>query len=177
MRNSTVRAVNRLTERWAAAAPAAEAATVFTAAGLWPLLALLADGAGGPARTELAEALGIPAGDAARAARELLAGLGAVRGLRSATGLWTREDLALEPGWSAGLPPGTRGTLSGDPDRDREALDGWARERTDGEIERMPVALPEAPHRVRLLLASALALRLRWIQPFREGYGEPHEGP
>ncbi|MGW1636169.1 serpin family protein [Streptomyces lavendulae] len=177
MRNSTVRAVNRLTERWAAAAPAAEAGTVFTAAGLWPLLALLADGAGGPARTELAEALGIPAGDAARAARELLAGLGAVRGLRSATGLWTREDLALEPGWSAGLPPGTRGTLSGDPDRDREALDAWARERTDGVTERMPVTLPEGPGGVRLLLASALALRLRWIQPFDEGYGEPHEGP
>ncbi|MFB0632914.1 hypothetical protein [Streptomyces sp. AB3(2024)] len=98
MRNSTVRAVNRLTARWAAAAPAAEAGTVFTAAGLWPLLALLAGGAAGPARTELAEALGIPAEDATPAAREVMAALGGVRGLRSATGLWTREDLPLEPG-------------------------------------------------------------------------------
>ncbi|MET8753558.1 serpin family protein [Streptomyces sp. NPDC004667] len=177
MRNSTVRAVNRLTARWAAAVPAAEAGTVFTAAGLWPLLALLAGGAAGPARTELAEALGIPAEDATPAARELLAALGGVRGLRSATGLWTREDLPLEPGWSAALPPGTRGTLSGDTDRDRKVLDGWARERTDGLIERMPVTLPEGPDQVRLVLASALTLRLGWIQPFHEGYGEAHEGP
>ncbi|MFD5410259.1 proteinase inhibitor I4 serpin, partial [Streptomyces nojiriensis] len=50
MRNSTVRAVNRLTARWAAAAhtPDGNTGTVFTAAGLWPLLALLAGGSGGP---------------------------------------------------------------------------------------------------------------------------------
>ncbi|MFI1283733.1 hypothetical protein ACH4U5_23825 [Streptomyces sp. NPDC020858] len=44
MRNSTVRAVNRLTSRWAAQAPAGDTGTVLTAAGLWPLLAPQAPG-------------------------------------------------------------------------------------------------------------------------------------
>ncbi|MFI8391647.1 serpin family protein [Streptomyces sp. NPDC085540] len=176
MRNSTVRAVNRLTTRWAAAAhaPAGNTGTVFTAAGLWPLLALLADGAGGPARAELAQALDIPAGAASRAARELLADLAGVRGLRTATGLWTDAGLPLEEDWSAKLPAGARGPLTGNPDTDAKALDAWASERTDGLIERMPVLLDED---TLMVLASALALRLRWIQPFEEWEGELHTGP
>ncbi|MFD0358971.1 serpin family protein [Streptomyces sp. NPDC127110] len=177
MRNSTVRAVNRLTARWAAEASGGDGGTVFTAAGVWPLLALLADGAAGPARAELAEALGIPAGDAAEAARELLAALAGVRGLRAATGLWARADLPLEQSWLTGLPNGTRGTLTGDPASDRKTLDAWAAERTDGLVERMPVALPEGPDAVRLVLASALALRLKWIRPFSEYPQRMHEGP
>lgn len=95
MRNSTVRAVNQLTARWASVAhtPDGNTGTVFTAAGLWPLLALLADGSGGPARAELAQALDIPAEAAGPAARELLAALAGVRGLRTATGLWTGAGL------------------------------------------------------------------------------------
>ncbi|MET9609762.1 serpin family protein [Streptomyces sp. NPDC006512] len=178
MRNSTVRAVNRLTARWAAASPLGDGThTVFTAAGVWPLLALLADGAAGPAREELAEALGIPARDAAGAARELLAALGGVRGLRAATGVWARADLPLEETWSARLPPGTRGTLTGDAETDRKALDGWAAEHTDGLVERMPVALPPGPGAVLLVLACALALRLKWIQPFQDFCGSAAEGP
>ncbi|CAL9641419.1 hypothetical protein SUDANB120_06356 (plasmid) [Streptomyces sp. enrichment culture] len=175
-RNSTVRAVNRLTGCWAEAAVAADGrtGTVLTAAGVWPLLALLADGAGGPARTELAGALGIPAERAAGAARELLAALGRVRGLEAATGLWARADLPLDPEWEARLPDGARGRLGGDPAADRGLLDEWAAERTGGLIERMPVELTEA---TRLVLASALALRLRWIRPFREWPGSFQEGP
>ncbi|MCX5380722.1 serpin family protein [Streptomyces sp. NBC_00091] len=176
MRNSTLRAVNRLTARWAAASGGG-GGTVFTAPGVWPLLALLADGAAGPARAELAEALGIPAEDAAGAARELLAALAGARGLRAATGLWTREDLPLEAPWAARLPEGTRGTLTGDPDTDHKTLDAWAAERTDGLIERMPVALPDGPDGVRLVLASALTLRLKWIRPFMEWNREVYEGP
>ncbi|WP_405942878.1 serpin family protein [Streptomyces sp. NBC_00207] len=175
MRNSTVRAVNRLTTRWAAAqAPAGDTGTVFTAAGVWPLLALLADGSGGPARAELAHALGIPAEAAAGAARELLAALAGVRGLQAATGLWAKAGLPLEEDWSAGLPAGARGTLTGDLDADAETLDAWASDRTGGLIERMPVLLDQE---TLLVLASALALRLRWIQPFHESCGEPSAGP
>ncbi|MFA7768891.1 serpin family protein [Streptomyces sp. NRRL S-448] len=177
MRNSTVRAVNRLTTRWAAAAAAQTQAgntgTVFTAAGLWPLLALLADGSDGPARAELAQALGIPAEAAGQAARELLDALAGVGGLRTATGLWTGARLPLEEDWSAKLPDGARGTLTGDPDADAKALDAWASDRTDGLIERMPVVLDES---TLMVLASALALRLRWIQPFGEWEGEAHTG-
>ncbi|MFD6967018.1 serpin family protein [Streptomyces sp. NPDC059949] len=174
MRNSTVRAVNRLTSRWAAQTPAGDTGTVFTAAGLWPLLALLADGSDGPARAELAQALGIPAGSAAEAARELLAALAGVRGLQTATGLWARAGLPLEEGWSAKLPAGVRGTLTGDVATDAKVLDAWASERTGGLIERMPTALQ--PDTV-LVLAGALALQLKWIQPFHEMSGTTDDGP
>ncbi|MGT2532063.1 serpin family protein [Streptomyces nojiriensis] len=174
MRNSTVRAVNRLTRRWAAQDTGSERGTVFTAAGVWPLLALLADGAGGAAREELAGALGMSAGSAAGAARELLAALDDVRGLQAATGLWTGAEFPLEERWSAQLPPGTRGALTGDADRDREALDAWASDRTGGLIERMPVQVTEE---TLLVLASALTLRLRWIRPFREFRGTTDQGP
>ncbi|MFF1409195.1 serpin family protein [Streptomyces sp. NPDC058289] len=184
MDNSTVEAVNRLTARWAARRSAQSAdtgdgdgdgdGTVFTAAGLWPLLALLADGADGPARTELAEALGIPADSAAEAARELLTALDGVRGVRAATGLWARRDLPLEAAWSARLPAGTRATLTGDEDTDRKALDAWAAERTGGLVEKMPVEV--GPH-VELVLASALALQLTWEQPFLERPVRPSHGP
>lgn len=174
MRNSTVPAVNRLTKRWAAQVPATGPGTVFTAAGVWPLLALLADGAGGSAREELAEAVGLPAGAAAGAARELLDALAGIRGLESATGLWARADLPLEQAWSSKLPAGARGTLTDDVHADTKVLDTWASDRTGGLIERMPVALDEG---TRLVLASALALRLKWIRPFREIPGSVDEGP
>ncbi|WP_405486084.1 serpin family protein [Streptomyces sp. NBC_00096] len=174
MKATTVRAVNSLTSRWAGHAATDGAGTAFTAAGVWPLLALLADGAGGPARTELEQALGIPAGEAAGAARELLSALDGVRGLRAATGLWARRDLPLEERWSQGLPAGTRGTLTGDRDTDRKALDAWAADRTGGLIERMPVRVDED---TRLVLASALALGLRWIRPFTSRATWLDEGP
>ncbi|MFI5979669.1 serpin family protein [Streptomyces sp. NPDC051555] len=160
---TTLHAVNRLTERWAAVVRPDAGGTVFTAAGVWPLLALLADGAGGPAREELARALGIPAEGAAAAARELLDGLGRVPGLVAATGLWTRADLPLEERWTDALPDGARGTLTGDADVDRPVLDGWAAERTDGLIEHTPA--PVGPE-VLMVLASALALRVTWRRPF-----------
>ncbi|MFG2988028.1 serpin family protein [Streptomyces sp. NPDC048257] len=174
MKNSTVRAVNRLTTRWAAQAPAGARGTVLAAAGVWPLLALLADGSGGAARAELEEALGIPAEAAAAAARELLAALAGVRGLRTSTGLWAKTGLPLEEDWAAKLPAGARGTLTGDPDADARALNAWASDRTGGLIERMPVCLDKDS---LLVLASAPTLRLRWIQPFDEAYGEPFAGP
>ncbi|MGW2987075.1 serpin family protein [Streptomyces goshikiensis] len=174
MDGAVVRAVGRLTTRWAARAVTGERGTVLTAAGIWPLLALLADGAGGPARAELAEALGIPAGSAARAARDLLGALAGVRGLEAATGLWTGAGLPLEEPWRARLPEGARGVLSGDAETDAGTLDAWASERTGGLIERMPVAVRRD---TLLVLASALALRLKWIRPFSPWCPELTEGP
>ncbi|WP_226484841.1 serpin family protein [Streptomyces parvulus] len=169
--NTTVRAVNGLTARWAAGA---KGDTVLSAPGVWPLLALLADGAAGEARSELAEALGVSADRAAAAARELLAGLGAVRGLETALGLWTGRALEPRGEWTAGLPHGAHGVLTGDAGTDGPALDGWAARRTGGLIERMPVAVtPET----ELVLASALALRTRWLRPFDETYLAPESGP
>ncbi|MGW6703638.1 serpin family protein [Streptomyces sp. NPDC054956] len=174
MRISTVRAVNSLTTRWAGHAATDGTGTVLTAAGVWPLLALIADGADGPARTELAEALGISADEAAEAARDLLAGLDGVRGLRAATGLWARRELPLEERWTDRLPEGTRGVLTGDEDTDRKTLDSWASDRTDGLIEKMPVEIDED---TRFVLASALTLRMRWIRPFASWDTWIEEGP
>ncbi|WP_234469898.1 serpin family protein, partial [Streptomyces sp. MBT62] len=139
--------------------------TVFSAAGVWPLLALLADGAEGAARAELADAVGLPADRSAAAARELLAGLTAMRGVDAALGLWTKRTVELREAWAAGLPAEAHGVLTGDLAADRAALDAWAAKRTGGLIERMPLPLTDA---TELVLASALALRTEWLRPFVE---------
>ncbi|MQY35015.1 hypothetical protein SRB17_29870 [Streptomyces sp. RB17] len=166
-----VRAVNGLTQRWAATA---RNGTVTSAAGVWPLLAFLADGAAGPARVELSEALGLPADQAAGAARELLAALRSVSGLDAALGLWTHQALTLREEWRGGLPAGTYGVFGDDLVTAQERLDAWAAERTGGLVERMPVTLTRE---ARLVLASALALRTTWRQPFTELPLRPGSGP
>jgi Serpin (serine protease inhibitor) len=166
-----VRAVNVLTERWAATT---RDGTAFSAPGVWPLLAFLADGATGPARTELGGALGLPADQAAGAARELWAALEAVSGPDAALGLWTHHALALREEWRAGLPAGTYGVFGDDLVTAQERLDAWAAERTGGLVERMPVTLTRD---ARMVLASALALRTTWRQPFTEVPLRPDAGP
>jgi hypothetical protein len=169
--NRTIDAVNELTVRWARTT---SGGTAFSAVGVWPLLALLADGAGGAARAELADAVGLPAGEAAAGARELLSGLAVQPGLDSALGLWTRRTLELREAWEAGLPAGAHGVLTGDETADRARLDAWAAERTGGLIQRMPVQVTDD---TELVLASALALRTRWLRPFHETWPEIGEGP
>lgn len=162
--NATIRAVNALTARWAQEVRG-DGNSVLSAAGVWPLLAFLADGAAGPARGELAGALGMPAEQAAGAARELLAGMDAMRGLDSALGLWTKRTLELREAGEAGLPAGAHGVLTGDARADGAALDAWAAKRTGGLVERMPVAVTDD---TEMILANALALRTRWLRPFSE---------
>ncbi|MBG0852739.1 proteinase inhibitor I4 serpin [Streptomyces spinoverrucosus] len=168
---ATTDAVNGLTARWAGTVTDG---TAFSAAGVWPLLAFLADGAGGAARAELADAVGLPADRAAGAARELLAAMAAMRGLDSALGLWTKRTPALKEPWESGLPAEARGVLTGDLGTDRAALDAWAEKRTGGLIERMPVALTDDPE---MVLASALALRTDWLRPFEQMPMWPADGP
>ena len=169
----TARAVNALTRGWAGSLPAGTG-TVLTAAGVWPLLAFLAAGADGPVRAELGEALGVPVEDAPGQARELLAGLGALPGVRTATGVWTRAHLRLDPRWAAGLGPGTRGLLPADPAAARAELDAWAERHTDGLIRSMPVVLDRS---TLLVLASALVARTRWVHPMRPSFLHADGGP
>ncbi|MEV7280624.1 serpin family protein [Streptomyces sp. NPDC093111] len=173
MRGGTVRAVNRMTGRWAGALPAG-GGTVLSAAGVWPLLAALADGATGAARDELADALGLPAEEAAGAARELAAGLGAIPGVASAVGLWVRADLRLREAWVAGLPDAALGRFTGDAAADREALDAWAAERTGGLVPTLPVTLDEE---TLLVLASAQSVRTTWAAPFMARKARMTKGP
>ncbi|MEU0410838.1 serpin family protein [Streptomyces griseorubiginosus] len=168
---TTTRAVNGLTARWAGVS---SGGTVFSAAGVWPLLAFLADGAQGAARAELAAAVGLPAEECAGAARELLGAVADVRGLEPALGLWTARTLEPREEWAAGLPVDAHGVLSGDPDADQRELDTWAVKRTGGLIERMPV---EVRRDTELVLASALALRTTWQRPFEACPVRPSAGP
>ncbi|MFF5227272.1 serpin family protein [Dactylosporangium sp. NPDC000521] len=145
----SVTAANVLTSRWAAAS---DGPAVFSGAGVYPLLALLAGVASGPARDELLAVapspLPLPPGFAA--------------------GVWTRPDLPLTPGWD----PGTR--LSGDPAADQRRLDAWAAARTGGRITTLPVAVRGD---TGLVLASALSVVTGWVQPFDDSTMTPAAGP
>ncbi|WP_306299648.1 serpin family protein [Streptomyces viridochromogenes] len=165
--------MNGLTARWARTAGAGRG-TVLSAAGVWPLLAFLADGADGPARTELADAVGLDADEAAGAARELLDALGGMRGLERAVGLWTDRTLELRERWEAALPAEAHGVLTGDAAADGAALNAWAGKHTDGLVDRMPALLDPG---TQLVLASALTLRTRWLRPFEETAWMPEAGP
>ncbi|QWB27600.1 MULTISPECIES: serpin family protein [Streptomyces] len=159
--DTAIRTVNGLTARWASAV---REGTVFSAAGIWPLLALLADGATEEVREELAEALGLPSDRAGAEGRELLALLAGIDGLESALGLWTARTVELREEWATALPVEAHGVLTGDPQRDKRALDAWAARRTGGAIERIPADLrPDTS----LVLTTALVLRTEWEVPFK----------
>ncbi|WP_371499945.1 serpin family protein [Kitasatospora sp. NBC_00374] len=166
-----VRAVNTLTARWARSADTASG-TVFSAAGLWPLLAALADGAEGPARRELADAVGVPAENAARHAHELLTALDRLPGTAAAIGLWTHRDLAVSPTWTARLPAHVHQRLA--QVDTQQHLDAWAARHTDGQIDRFPVTVDDE---TALVLAGALAVRTEWIRRFSPRSLWPESGP
>ncbi len=142
--------ITRLTAQWVRDLPG-EDSTVLSGLGVWPLLALLADLAEGPAREELREAAGAPYDGLLPNTDEL----------RMALGLWTRPELPLEPGLDKVLPPEVRGVLTS-----KKVLDEWVAEQTGGLLRSMPIDLNED---IKLVLASALAVKLKWQQPFDEG--------
>ena len=151
-----VRAANTLTARWCTRLGVED--FVLSGAGLWPLLALLASAADETARAELAAALGRPADTAQQEALELNDVLRSGESTTAALGLWTRSDIPLHEVWAAGLPEGLVGTLT-----DQAALDQWASDETDGLIDKFPLALTPD---ILLVLASALATRVKWRKPF-----------
>ncbi|GAA2185775.1 hypothetical protein [Micromonospora lupini] len=107
----------------------------------------------------LADALGTDLARAAEVARTLLDAPHPL--VASATALWLRPGRRTdEPArWRAALPTATEvGALP-----DQAGLDAWAREHTDGLIETFPLKVhPD----VVFALASALATRISWAQPF-----------
>jgi hypothetical protein len=139
---------------------------VVSALGAWLVLAVAgqaatADPEGGDAgaRRAVEAALGLPLVEAGRVAVDLLAGLPPA--VAAALGLWWREDQVTDrlTAYMARLPAGaTREPLTG-----QEQLDAWARERTFGLIDRFP---SEVDPRWLLVLASAVATRVSWEQPF-----------
>lgn len=151
-----VEAANTLTARWCTHLGGED--FVLSAAGVWPLLALLASAADEPARTELAAALGRPADSAQRDALELLDVLRSGVSTTAAMGIWRRTDIPLHEDWAFPLPEGVVGELS-----DQAALDRWAADQTGGLIDRFPLKITDG---TLLMIASALAARVRWRTPF-----------
>jgi hypothetical protein len=137
---------------------AGDAHHVASPLGAWLLLALTGPAATGGTRKELEEALGTDVATAAETAGALLAAPHPL--VASATALWERRPFEGLAGWRAGLPERTQtGPLP-----DQSALDAWAREHTGGLIERFPL---EVRPETLLILASALATKVSWAEPFQ----------
>ena len=159
--DDVVRAVTELSTRWADRLP--DGGTAFSGLGVWPLLAVLAAAADEPGRSELAAAAEIDPATGSTRASELIGVLDGSPDLHAALGVWVAEDLKLAESFGEVMPPALRGTLSGDPSRDKPMLDAWVREHTGGLIDQMPLTV--TPDLV-LALASALSLRTTWVKPF-----------
>ncbi len=162
-----VGSANALTGRWCAAV--GERDFVVSGAGVWPLLALLASAADGPARDELASAIGVPAAEGLDGALRLLRDLEHAEATSAALGVWVRRDLPLREAWSRALPDGVLARLAG-----QAELDSWAARHTAGLIERFPLTVdPDT----LLVLATALVAKTKWHVPFEVGTLAPNEGP
>jgi serine protease inhibitor len=161
--DDVAQAVTGLSTRWAGRLP--DGSTAFSGLGVWPLLAILAAAADEPGRSELAAAAGVDPATASTRASELIGLLDGSPDLHAALGIWVTEDLKLAESFGEVMPPALRGTLSGDPARDKATLDGWVREHTGGLIDEMPLTV--TPDLV-LALASALSLHTTWAKAFDE---------
>ena len=127
--------------------------------GAWLLLALCGPACTGEAGPELARLLGCELETAAQTAAALLTHPHPL--VSAAAAAWYRPGFRTEAlsGWQAGLPSAVQtGEL-----RDQAYLDDWARRQTLGMIRRFPVKLTPD---IVLLLATALATRVSWVQPF-----------
>ncbi len=147
---------------------------MVSGAGLWPLLAVLASSADEPGRSELADAVGVPADECMEAARQALKAIGDLEGVDAALGVWANVAAQVNPDWTAQLPPANVGELTGEPAVDQPKLDAWARENTRGLIDRFPV---DADPDTMLTLASALAVRTTWARKFSDENLVPKSGP
>ncbi|WP_369022990.1 serpin family protein [Nocardia cyriacigeorgica] len=160
-------AANHLTRRWCDMADDGD--FVLSGAGLWPLLGLMASAAGGPARTELEAAVGMPGSTAHSMALRLMEAMNDSVDLSAALGVWVNRRLPLNDEWLSGLPVGTVDLLT-----DQAALDEWADQHTRGLIKKFPVQINDL---TQLVLATALVARTTWQKPFHETTMTPESGP
>jgi len=168
-----VAASNTLTSAWAERIPGGRS-TVFSGAGVWPLLGVLALGADEPGRAELAGAYGLDPAQAGSAARLFVDLFDRAPALHAALGLWYRDELSVLDSWLDELPPTTRGRLTGDLVADKAHLDAWAHEHTEGLIKRMPIVLTRD---MLLVLATAVMVKTTWHEPFTETTRKVASGP
>ncbi len=128
----------------------ADGHSVSSPLGAWLLLALAAPLAQGSVRNDLEDILGVDVRRARRALDELLSDPPEV--VRSALAVWG------VPNWPGGLPA----AVETGPVPTQAQADAWARDHTDGMIDRFPVDLSD----MTAVLASALATRIAWLRPY-----------
>ena len=126
--------------------------------GAWLLIALAAQAMEGAEREAATAALGMDPMVAAEAAAALLTQV--PEAVRAAVAVWHRSGRASEAFevWQAGLPGAVEtGEIPTQP-----AADAWADRCTDHRVRAFPLPLTEDS---ALVLASALATRVRWFTP------------
>ncbi|QOK23981.1 hypothetical protein IGS73_06290 [Janibacter indicus] len=121
-------------------------APVVSHAGLWLLLATVAEHVSGDDRVTLEQTLGIPADEASSVARRLLAEPHPT--LAAAVGTWAADDVVTPVEVERPVP-------------DQIALDAWASQHTRGLIDSFPLQVDEL---TRVVLATALVLEPRWTE-------------
>ena len=121
-------------------------APVVSHAGLWLLMATVAEHVSGDDRVTLEQTLGIPADEASAVARRLLAE--PHRTLAAAVGAWAADDVTTPVNVERPVP-------------DQMALDAWASHHTRGLIDSFPLQVDEL---TRVVLATALVLEPRWTE-------------
>ena len=127
--------------------------------GVWLLLAACASAAEEPERAELEGALGCSPAEAISLLRAFMEDPPAA--LCAAIAVWFRAGGSATRirEWSAALPQ----TVETRRLPTAEAADEWARRHTLGMIEQFPIAIDEF---TQLVLASALATKVTWQEPF-----------
>jgi hypothetical protein len=133
--------------------------SVTSALGVWLLLALTSDTVADGERGDLVNLLGMPLVDAKNLAATLLDSPHPQ--VCSATAAWTQashETPALRR-WLETLP----NSLNRGPVPSQTEADTWAADNTDGLIDHFPLPISED---TLLVLASALATKVDWYQPF-----------
>lgn len=128
--------------------------SVSSPLGGWLILALTAPAARGALLDELEDILGTDAGHARRAVEDLVSDPPEV--IRTALAVWGFET--SPESWLDRLPA----AVATGPVPSQAEADAWARDHTDGLIERFPVGVSG----MAAVLASALATRIRWHRPY-----------
>lgn len=157
-----VAGVNGLSAAWARRHRSGDD-TAFSGLGCWVLLALLSQAAHGAARSELEAATRLSANRGMQGATSILNLLDSMDPLHAALSIWSR--VVLDPEWVQALPAALVGDLTDDAEEDQRRVDAWVDHATGGELSRLPLGITGD---TMLLLVSALALRVDWLEPFDE---------
>ncbi|WP_017593799.1 serpin family protein [Nocardiopsis potens] len=142
-------------------------------------LGLVATGARGATRTELEGLLGRDLGAHLRTLEEAVApdGAGGPE-LETATSLWAREDLRVDPGFERAVAARRSASVrtadfAGDPEGVRKAANAEVAEATHGLITDL-LRAGDITTATQALLLNALWVRLLWTDPFDPAQTSPH---